>query len=336
MKKYFLIFLFSSFLLFAQEGYLRITSNPSGANIEVDGKTAGKTPLLLALKPGDHTVKATLSGYNSITQTVKIIENEVIILQLTMEKQTQKTTTSFPFEKSKGKLTIITDREDVTIYLNGKKVNAVPPVTLENVPTGSNSVILVSGDYADSYRVLILPGKTFVLKHSFEETEKKSLSYQFRTSEDERKKLEEIEAKRSNLPAKIILKLSVPEVQKTTTGQEVPIWGENDVVEVSFQYKKSEETNWNSKGLQSKTKQEESFEIPKGNYEIQLISAHYKEPTGLINILLGTKKEKIKEYKEVMKKEIQPDTQYTFFITYDTKTGFSYKVEEKKLNTPVE
>ncbi|MCS7180634.1 MAG: hypothetical protein NZ891_04705, partial [bacterium] len=154
------------------------------------------------------------------------------------------------------------------------------------------------------------------------------LPYQFRTS---------MEEKRSNFPAKVILQLSVPEIQKTTTTkQDVIIWGENDIIEVSFQYKKTEETNWNLKELQSKTKPEDSFEITKGIYDIQIVSTHYKEPTGLFNILLGAKKEKIKEYKEVIKKEIQPDTQYTFIITYDTKTGFSYKVEEKKLNTPID
>ncbi|MCM8819033.1 MAG: PEGA domain-containing protein [Candidatus Omnitrophica bacterium] len=325
---YMFLFLFLPSVLFCQEGYLKVTSSPSNVEIEIDGKNAGKTPIFTVLKPGEYTIKATLVGYKAITQTVKIIENEVTILQLTMEKEITKPVVTTSLQKFKGKLTIITDREDVSIYLNSKKVDATPPCTLDNIPVGLNSIILVSGEYADSFRVVIQPNKTSVLKVSFEEIKKKSF-----ISEQMRK--EEIEAKRSVLPANVVLKLSIPEVQKATK-TETPIWGESDIVEVSFQYKKTGEANWNSKELQSKNKIEDSFEIPKGIYEIQIIGSHYKEPTGIVNILLGAKKEKVREHKEVFKKEFQPDTQYTITITYNPNTGFSYKLEEKVLNTPIE
>lgn len=335
-------------LLFAQEGFLRVTSVPDGVSIEVGGKNIGKTPLLTTLKPGTYTLKATLTGYATNSQEIKIVENEVTIVQITMTKEAKKKEVSVSEEKGAkwtGNLTIITDIENTTIYLDGVKIPEVPPVTIKDIPAGLHTVILVGGDYADSARVMIHKGKTTVLKHSFAEAQEFGKRWLPRVygerAEQERlakEKAAELEKKRQALPAKIVLKLTNPSLsdasQKDTA---IKLWGESDTVEISFQYRKSGETAWNIKTLTSKKTTEDSFTIEKGNYEVQFVATHYKEPTGVINILIGAKKEKVKEYKEsVTKYEFKPDTQYTFNIIYDGKSDFSYKVEEKALNTPLE
>ncbi|MCX7704887.1 MAG: PEGA domain-containing protein [bacterium] len=314
---------------FAQEGYLRIISNPDGADVDVAGKNIGKTPVLTVLKPGKYTYKVSLAGYETLSGTAEVVENEVTKLNLTLVKQMQKTPAKpVPVKPiARGGLTIITDWQDVSIYLNGHKINETPPVTLKDVPAGLNSVILVSGDYADSFRILIQPGKTAVLKKSFEEDKKR---YETQTTETTVVETP-IEVKRSMLPAKVIITLNTQ--VSTDAKKQDTILGESDLIEVSFQYRKAGETQWDEKLLQSGTKTEEAMEIEKGTYEIQLVASHYKVPTGLLNVLL-TKKEKIREYKESIKKEIQPDTQYKYIVSYDGKS-FSYKTEEAKLNTPI-
>lgn len=317
--------------LFAQEGYLRVVSNPDGANVEVAGKNIGKTPVLTALKPGKYTYKVSLAEYETVSGTAEIVENEVTRLNLTLVRQIQKPSAKPVPEKvvAKGRLTVLTDWQDVSIYLNGHKINETPPVTLKDVPVGLNSVILVSGDYADSFRILVQPGKTSVLKKNFEEDKNK---YESQIKAESTIVETPVEVRRSMLPAKIIVSLNT-NVSTDSKKQDTPILGESDSIEISFKYRKTGQTEWNEKVLQSGTKVEESFEIEKGTFEIELTAAHYKVPTGLLNVLL-TKKEKIREYKESIKKDIQPDTQYKYIILYDGKT-FSYKLEETKLNTPI-
>jgi len=353
MKRFMIVvgmIIFFCGMLFAQEGFLRVTSIPDGVNVEVSGKSIGKTPLLTTLKPGSYTIKGTLSGYDTYSQDVKIVENEVTIVQITMVKQTQKkevTVTGATPKDAKwtGNLTVITDLENATIYLDGVKISETPPVTIKEIPSGIHEVILVSGDYADSARVMIQRGKTSVLKHSFAEAREAGKKWSPRVYSDRieqeriaKEKAAELEKKRQALPAKIVLKLTNPSLsdssQQDTT---IKLWSESDTVELSFQYRKSGETAWNIKTLSSKKTLEDSFTLEKGIYEVQFIATHYKEPTGVLNIILGAKKEKVKEYKESLGKyEFKPDTQYTFNILYDGKTDFSYKVEEKALNTPLE
>lgn len=324
-------FVFCSFFLcavslFAQEGYLRITSTPEGASVEIAGKNIGKTPVLTALKPGKYTYKLSLTDYEVVSGTAEVLENEVTKVDITLVKKAQ----ALPAKPApvkpltgKGKLTILTDWQDVTIYLNGHRIDEKPPVTLKDVPAGLNNVILVSGDYADSFRILVSPGKTSVLKKNFEEDKNRYLS---------QPKTVETPVEVPVIPAKIIVTIDTPTSQDTKT-KDTTILGESDVIEVVFRYKKTDQTEWNEKTLQTGTKTEETFELEKGIYEIQLTATHYKVPTGLLNVLL-TKKEKVREYKEVMKKEIQPEMQYKYKISYDGKS-FGYKIEETKLPATV-
>ncbi|MCM8820836.1 MAG: PEGA domain-containing protein [Candidatus Omnitrophica bacterium] len=351
MKRFMLIgviLVLSCGLLFAQEGFLRVTSVPDGVSIEVGGKSIGKAPLLTTLKPGTYTLKATLSGYATNTQEIKIVENEVTIVQITMTKEVPKK--DVPVDETKGakwtgNLTVITDLENTTIYLDGVKIEEVPPVTIKDIPAGLHTIILVSGDYADSARVMIQKGKTSVLKHSFVDAKESGKRWLPRVyserAEKERlakEKAAELEKKRQLLPAKIVLKLTNPSLSDSSQNDtSIKLWGESDSVDISFQYRKSGETVWNIKTLNSKKTTEDSFTVEKGTYEVQFVATHYKEPTGVLNILLGAKKEKVKEYKEsATKYEFKPDTQYIFNIIYDGKSDFSYKIEESNLNTPLE
>lgn len=335
----------AAFLLFAsglnaQEGFLRVTSAPEGVTVEIAGKNLGKTPLLTVIAPGEHKLKATLSGYDAITENIKVVENEVTLVQLTMQKQAQVQKGVFQrvFSGS-GNLTVITDWDNVAVYLDGYKLKDTPPVTIKDVSAGLHSVILVSGDYADSSRVMIQKGKTFVLKKNFEEDKKKLASPAQKTETAvSAAKAAELEKKRQALPAKIVMRLADSSITETQKQQEssVSLWGEGDLVELAFQYRKSGETVWNMKDLNSKNKKEDSITLEKGTYDIQFTATHYKEPKGVLNIFLGAKKEKVKEYKESLKHEFKPDVQYTYVITYDGKTDFSYELKEEKLNTPVE
>ncbi|HNS32168.1 MAG TPA: PEGA domain-containing protein, partial [bacterium] len=251
------LFLFCITGLFAQEGFLRITSVPENVSVEVDGKAVGKTPLLTVLKPGKHAVKADLAGYSSETETIEILENEVTIMNITMEKQRTVGRVSPWTKGGTGNLTVISDWADVDIYVDGLKVNEKPPSTIKNISAGLHTVILVSGSYADSSRVFIQSGKTFVLKKNFEDDKKKASSgSKIGDLWSGRRRTSDIEAKRQALPARVVLKLAKPEAKETSL-----ILGEGESMVVSFQYRKSGETDWTAKELQSGTKEDDTFTL---------------------------------------------------------------------------
>lgn len=319
--------------LFAQEGFLRVTSVPEGVSIEVGGKSIGKTPLLTTLKPGKYNMKASLTGYESEVEAIEILQNEVTLVDLGMEKKKSKSATSSKKREKTGNLTIVTDWSDVDIYIDGYKTSEKPPITIKNLSAGLHNIILVSGLYADTYKVLIISGKTSVIQKTFDEEKKKKRVSLFKIEKPvlSKTKIAEIEAKRQNLPANIVLQLS-----KSTEKESNIILGEGESISVSFQFKKVGDKEWTPKEVQSKTKEEENFNLEKGTYDIMITYSLFKEPVGLINIFLGAKKEKVKEEKETYKKEFKPDTEYKYLISYDVGKGFSFDIEEKALDTVIE
>ena len=69
-------------------GSADITSSPAMADITIDGKSVGRTPLQLDnLLVGTHTVKISKSGYNDKTQTITISEDKTTTITATLTKQ---------------------------------------------------------------------------------------------------------------------------------------------------------------------------------------------------------------------------------------------------------
>jgi hypothetical protein len=73
----------------AQNGSLKVTSFPTGANVSVDGVDTGKvTPMSNSLAVGDHTVVVSIpnSGWNPDTRTVTIVSgnNDLSVTLLPM------------------------------------------------------------------------------------------------------------------------------------------------------------------------------------------------------------------------------------------------------------
>ena len=317
------LILFGTASLFAQEGILRITSVPEGVSIEVAGKSAGKTPVLTVLKPGKYGVKATLAGYTTVNETVEIVENEVTRMSLTMDKLSSKTAS--PWSRgAKGSLRIVTDRTSVDVYIDGERAGSRTPLTVDDLSAGLHQVILVSGDRADSSRVFIQSGKTATLNKSFEEDASSKKKGTFLGGLKSR-----LDSRRQALPAQVTLQLAKGTAQKDSN----IILGEGESLYLSFQYRKEGTTEWVARELLTGNKEEDTFTLEKGTYDILITYALYKEPTGLVNILLGSKKEKVKEKKETIKKEFKADTGYTYVVSYDASSGFAFIINEKALET---
>jgi hypothetical protein len=54
-------------------GSIIVTSSPSGANVYLDGKSSGTTPLTITnVNPGTHTILLTMQGYSDTSKTVEV------------------------------------------------------------------------------------------------------------------------------------------------------------------------------------------------------------------------------------------------------------------------
>lgn len=56
---------------------MSVTSNPDGADIEVDGAFMGNAPSTLELAPGDHVIMLKKNGYRVWQRTICVTGSEV-------------------------------------------------------------------------------------------------------------------------------------------------------------------------------------------------------------------------------------------------------------------
>jgi hypothetical protein len=70
-----------------------VTSNPAGADIEVDGAFVGDTPSMITITAGDHTISLKKQGFTPWERTVKVSGGKV---QITAELQASGETPTVP------------------------------------------------------------------------------------------------------------------------------------------------------------------------------------------------------------------------------------------------
>ncbi|MCB9535115.1 MAG: PEGA domain-containing protein [Myxococcales bacterium] len=76
--------------------WLRITTEPAGAKVTVDGRAVGRSPLQARVLVGQRTVQAHLPGHADARQQVEIVPGEVANVQLTLPKKAEAATPAPP------------------------------------------------------------------------------------------------------------------------------------------------------------------------------------------------------------------------------------------------
>jgi hypothetical protein len=68
---------------------LKVTSNVSGAQVMLDGRAVGKTPLLLNQEfgKGTHKIEVTLDGYQPVQRQIQINASSVIVVELVLQPE---------------------------------------------------------------------------------------------------------------------------------------------------------------------------------------------------------------------------------------------------------
>jgi len=122
----------------ANAGGLSITSQPDGATITLNGAPAGKTPYQNQnLKPGRYKVVASKEGFENYSGEVTVRSGETVPLEVTLKALTVT-----------GRLSIKSDPEGATIFLDGRELGNTPQ-ELNNVPAGSRQIELRKKGYKE-------------------------------------------------------------------------------------------------------------------------------------------------------------------------------------------
>jgi parallel beta-helix repeat protein len=133
------------------EGFLTVTSTPSGADIIIDDMPTGAvTPFTMPLQPGPHKIKLTLDGYEDWTESVHITDGETTYAQATL-------TMIPPIE---GFLTVTSTPSGAAITIDGAHIGETTPHTRPMMP-GAYTIKLTLDGYQDwKQRLQVMSGET--------------------------------------------------------------------------------------------------------------------------------------------------------------------------------
>lgn len=70
----------------AAKGAVNVSSNPTGADVSVDGDFVGDSPAALKLAPGKHTITVKMSGYKDWSREITVQAGSDVQLTANLEK----------------------------------------------------------------------------------------------------------------------------------------------------------------------------------------------------------------------------------------------------------
>lgn len=125
-----------------------ITSEPAGATAVLDGdpSTSCKTPCVLKVMPGRHTVTISQPGYQQERREIPIIDSPVDVPMITLRAQT-------------GTLMLTSDPVGAAIFLNDQPTSKTTPAQI-NLPPGTYTVRLEKNGVQKSKSIEIRNGET--------------------------------------------------------------------------------------------------------------------------------------------------------------------------------
>lgn len=133
MKKIYLILVILIYFsnTYAQSA-IDLRSNPPKAQIFVDNQLKGKTPKIVELKPGTHTIKIVLNGYESQTFKTQAVKGRILKKSVELEAY--------------GQLSVKTQPSGAVVFIDGNEIKQKSPVNNIRVTTGKHIIKIRSHD----------------------------------------------------------------------------------------------------------------------------------------------------------------------------------------------
>ena len=146
-------------------GLLSVTSNPSGADIFIDGNLIKETTPLYnyPLKPGSHSIKISMLGYSDYSTSIQVSENQLTNLGIINLQ---------PISIQNGFLTVTSNPSGADIFIDGNLIKETTPLYNYPLKPGSHSIKISMLGYKDSIRsVYIEANKTLSISVTLEKLE---------------------------------------------------------------------------------------------------------------------------------------------------------------------
>ncbi|MFV9676140.1 MAG: PEGA domain-containing protein [Methanosarcinales archaeon] len=134
-----------------KNGYIRVTSSPSSAEVRMDGAYKGTTTVTISNVPvGWHRITLSLSGYHSQSQDVDVSAGSTSYVDITLDPVS-----------SPGSISVTSSPSKAYIDLDGDYTGFITPKTISGVSKGTHIIKLrYSGYYDWSTSVNVASGRT--------------------------------------------------------------------------------------------------------------------------------------------------------------------------------
>ena len=119
------------------KGVVKVVTDPPGATVYVNGTVFGPTPVLVELRPGDHTIVISMDGYPPRIQKLNVVSGRVITTKIVFStKGNVQGIRVHELQKGgvdagPGTVTVITEPPGLTVVIDGKTVSKKTPVAFD-------------------------------------------------------------------------------------------------------------------------------------------------------------------------------------------------------------
>ena len=144
-----------------------VVNGPAGARIAIDGDGVGVAPLgdTVLVRPGRHTLTATLGGYRTATETIQVVSGQSTAVELTL----------IAIPKS-AQLSISSQPGGAGVAIDGKRVGSSP--WEGELPAGPHRVqVALEGYVAQERRVVLRPEQALPISFALQPVDRPNPIY---------------------------------------------------------------------------------------------------------------------------------------------------------------
>lgn len=154
-------------------GVVKVTSDPAGAAVSVDGRASGAAPVFLELSPGAHAITVFLDGFAPKQKKVTVAAGRLSVMRFTFDKSLPKNAIRVHElaeggkDAGPGSVTVITDPPGLTVRMDNRTVPKTTPVAFDIHSGVYRLRIQQDGNVVMEKTVVVQAGRTIELEYTF-------------------------------------------------------------------------------------------------------------------------------------------------------------------------
>jgi len=135
-------------ILTPANGLVGISTDPTAAEVFIDGKSYGPSPVLIKVAVGEHAFSVRQTGWESVSGTLTVRDQAVTTRNISLPPATPQPITA--------NVEVITDPDRATVYVDGMAVPASTPTSF-HMPPGLHTLTIFAVGYRPLRREIEVP-----------------------------------------------------------------------------------------------------------------------------------------------------------------------------------